>query len=169
MRDKKALSTTVEVVILLALTVTLASMVWVIEHNIVKGKIKNTGDCFGVFEKVTINEEYVCYEDSTHKIHFSISVGDTDKVDDIFVSISHGSTTTSFKIREDAFSSGLTYSDGVAPVSIPRENEGKNYIYTIPSFNPPTRLEIAPIINGRMCQGPNPITEFSSCDLLINQ
>jgi len=164
---KRGISGVVETVIMIALAVALVSIVWFVVNNLVTGRLGEAEACFGVFEKVTINSKYTCYNYSGDELRFSITRGDIDNVDDILVSISNESSTTSFKIKEDSPEQLLNYPSRVSATDIPGKNSGRTYIYSGIS-KVPGSLEIAPIIKGKMCQGPTPISQFDDCSLLVD-
>ena len=167
--QKRGLSGVVETVIMIALTIAVVSLVWVIVNNLVQKNIESSESCFGVFDKVSLNPRYTCYNNtaSQDELWFSISVGDIEKVDDILVAISGGGTSTSFKILEDA-PSELEYFNRTQPVGIPKKYQGLTYIYNLPAFSPaPERVEIALIIDGEVCGEIDSIEQFDSCSSLV--
>ncbi|MCX6749762.1 MAG: hypothetical protein NTW17_03415 [Candidatus Pacearchaeota archaeon] len=166
MKNRRGISGIVETVIMIALAVALVSIVWFVVNNLVTGRLGEAEACFGVFEKVTINSKYTCYNYSGDELQFSITRDDIDNVDDILVSIANESSTTSFKIEEDS-PNELSYLDRTFPAHIPGKNSGRTYIYSGIS-EVPDSLEIALIINGKMCEGPNPISQFDNCALLVD-
>ncbi len=167
LNKKKGISGIVETVIMIALAIALISIVWVVVNNLVQGRLGEAESCFGVFDKVTINSRYTCYNSSGDELRFSITLGDIDNVEDILVSISGEGATTSFKIKEDASTTGLVnYPSRTPATEIPNKNQGRTYIYS-PVPDMPDSLEIAPIINGKMCEGPNPVQQFDDCSSLV--
>jgi hypothetical protein len=161
--QKRGLSAVVETVIMIALALAVVSIIWVVVNNLVTGKLGEAESCFGVFDKISINPEYTCYNSTENELQFSITLGELN-VEDILVSIYGNGATTSFKINEDA-PSELRYLNGTSPAGIPDENQGRTYVYSLsPSFTKaPDSLEIAPIINGKLCEGPGPLQQFDSC------
>ncbi len=170
MKNKKGISAVVGTVIMIALTVGVVALVWAVVNNLVKENIKSSESCFGVFDKVTLNPRYTCYNDTagTDEMWFSINVGDIEKVDDILVAISNSGTTKSFKIIEDNPVELSYYPNRTRPVGIPGKDQGLTYIYELPaSFTQaPDRIEIALIIDGEVCGNIDSIEQFDSCSLL---
>jgi len=167
--QKKGVSAVVGTVILIALTIAVVSVVWVIVNNLVRENIESSESCFGVFDKVTLNPMYTCYNNTAGRdeLWFSISVGEIEKVDDILVAISGGGEGISFKILEDNPAELLYYPNRTGPVGIPGKNQGLTYIYKLPaSFPEPDKIEIALIINGEVCGNIDSIEQFDSCSLL---
>ncbi len=168
-RNKKGLSAVVTTVLLIALTIAMVSVVWVIINNVVKGKLGSAESCFGIIEKVTLNPRYTCYDQTSgnDEILISISVGDLENLDDILVSVSGQGTSSSFKIKDDP-AELLSYPSRAQQVSFPGKNSGLTYIYILPSSftQEPDSVEIAPIIDGEQCGISSSINEFDSCSSL---
>jgi hypothetical protein len=170
MKNKKGVSTVVETVILIAMTITVVAIVWVMVNNLVHKDIESSESCFGVFGKVTLNPEYTCYNKTAGKdeLWFSINVGDIEKVDDIVVAISGDETTETFRILQDRPAGLSYYPDRTKPVAIPGKGQGLTYIYELPdSFTQePKKIEIALVINGEICGNIDSIDQFDSCSYL---
>ncbi len=168
--NRKGISGIIETVILIALVMALIAVVWVVVNNLVKNQLSNTQSCFNVFDKVTINQRYTCYNQTLTKkeLQFSVNVGDLD-VQDILVAISGSGQSSTFKINADNATSNLTYYNRTWPVNIPGQNQGLTYIYPLPSSfsTKPDSLEISPIINGKICGVSSSRQQFDSCSSLV--
>ena len=171
-KNKSGVSTIIETVIMIALTIAVVGMVWVIVNNLINKNIQSSEACFGIFDKVSLDSRYTCYNDtsSQDELWFSISVGNIEKIDDILVAISGGGASASFKILEDN-PSGLEYFNRTKPanMSIPGKNQGLTYIYKLPaSFSQaPEKIEIALIIDGELCGDIGSIEQFDSCSSVV--
>lgn len=171
-RQKKGVSDVLATVLLIAITISVAAIVWVVVRNLVQGDIQSSNACFGIFDKVEINSQYTCYNNTagTDELWFSISVGDIEKIEDILVGISGSGTSSSFKIIGDN-PANLSYFNRTKPsvLSIPGKNSGQAYIYKLPGnfTEKPDSIQIALIIDGEMCGDLAPITEFDSCSNLV--
>ena len=174
-KNKRGVSVVVETVLLIALTMAVVSIIWVVTDNLVNKNIESSEACFGIFNEVELNSRYTCYNMTSgqDELWFSINVRDIEKVDDILVSIVGNGGSETFKIVGDNPSS-LQYYNRTRPatgnMSIPGKNQGVSYIYTLPpSFvQEPEKVEIALIIDEEICGNINPINEFDSCSALIN-
>ena len=169
--QKRGISAVLGTVIMIALTVGVVAMVWAIVSNLVNENIESSESCFGVFDKVTLNPRYTCYNNTgigADEVWFSINVGDIDKIDDIFVGISGSGAAETFRILEDNPAGLSYYPNRTGPVGIPRKDQGLTYIYALPaSFNQaPERIEIALIIDGELCGNIDFIEQFDSCSSL---
>ena len=165
MKNRRGISAVLETVIMIALAIAVISIIWVVVNNLVQKNISETEACFGIFNKVTLNSRYTCYNETGRELQFSVNVEDLD-VEDILVSISGQGNSVSFKIGDGV--SELWYLNRTQPVIVPRKNQGITYIYILPApfSQTPGRIEIAPIINGKLCEAPNSIEEFDSCSSL---
>ena len=86
-KNRKGISGVITAVIMIALVLVAAVIVWVVVRNIVQGQLTGVESCFGVYGKVTINNRYTCYNSSSNKFQFSVNIGDID-VSAVLVSIS---------------------------------------------------------------------------------
>ncbi|MEK6847966.1 MAG: hypothetical protein AABX50_02485 [Nanoarchaeota archaeon] len=168
MKDRRGISAVLETVIMIALTIAVTSIIWVVVDNLVQKNIDETESCFGIFGKVTLNSRYTCYNSTANpdEMLFSINVGEIENLEDIFVAISNQQSSVSFKIGENP--SGLKYLNGTQPVAIPKANQGRTYIYNLSaSFSQAlTRIEIVPVIDGKLCEAPDSIEQLDSCSSL---
>ena len=171
-KNKRGVSAIVETVLLIALTIGVVAIVWAVVSNVVEKSISSSESCFGVFEKVTLNPRYTCYNDvagtGKDEVWFSISFGEIEKVDDILVAISGEGNSASFKVMEDKPAGLSYYPNRTRPVVIPRKSQGLTYIYELPaSFaRTPESIEIAAIVDGEVCGNINPLKQFESCSSL---
>ena len=87
MRSKKGVSAVVATVIIVALTVTAGAIIWGIVSNLVGEQLDEGEACFGVFDQVKLNNDYTCYDETTDRLQFSLTVGDID-INGVLVSVS---------------------------------------------------------------------------------
>jgi flagellin-like protein len=165
--NKKGLSEIIGTLIVIALVLLAAGIVWGVVNNILKDKIKSSTSCFGNFGKITLDKKYTCYDTSANpgKVRFSLNRGDVN-VDNVLISITNGAETKSFKVNNNAQAvDGLTYLNGTSIVSLPPKNGGITYAYLWTSDAPKT-VQIAPMIDGQQCEVSDSITEIDNCNLL---
>src|SRR3989344_7007422 len=98
-RGKKGLSEIVSVVLILALTVTLVGIVWAVVNNLVEDNLSKSS-CFETFGKISINNDFTCYNSSSNELQFSISIEDIS-LDAVLVAISAEGFSESFKITKE--------------------------------------------------------------------
>ena len=99
--NKRGLSTIVSTMIMIVLVIVAVGIIWTVVKNLIEGKIKETESCFGIFEKVTLNNKYTCYNSSSDEVQFSISIGEMD-VDKILVLISSVQDSNSIEMYNGA-------------------------------------------------------------------
>ena len=170
----RGLSPVIASVLMVALVLVLISVIWVVTRNIVTDNIDKSEACFGVFEKVKINERYTCYN-TTDFSQFSIKVGDIE-LDELLVVIQGEGSTKTFTLKtEGSFIQNLkAYGDantfGASNIVAPGKNEGKTYIVDMTgagfSNSKPDSIEIIPIIKGKQCESSDTLSEFEDCQSL---
>ena len=165
--NKKAISGIVTAVIMIALVMAAAIIVWVVVNNLVSTQLTEAESCFMIFGKVSINNRYTCYNSTTTELQFSINIGDI-KVDEVLVSISGEGTTQSFKISNtDQLIPNLrNYLSAVPETKLPGKNGGSTYIYELTGagfFMKPDSIKIAPIINTKQCASSDSLSDIDNC------
>jgi len=166
--NKRAVSAIIATVLLIMLTLVVVGVVWAIVNNIVRENISQTESC-GILNEVELNPRYTCYNQTSgnDELWFYIEVGEIEKLEDIYVSISGQVTGSSFKITDDP-AELYYYNRTPAGTSIPEKGSGQGYIYVLPSSftTAPDRITLAPIINGKQCDVSSSISEFDACSSL---
>ena len=169
MQNKKGISGVLAAVVMIALVMVAGTIVWTVVNNMVKEKLEGSGSCINVFEKVSLNLAYTCFDDTQipPEVIFSISRRDID-IDVIVVFITGGGSTKNFRFDETGVDSSeiIEYSID-AGTSMPGKNEGKTYKYTGDAFPAiPDSIEIAPVIGEKQCGVSDEITEIPTCSEL---
>ncbi|MGD9275996.1 MAG: hypothetical protein PVJ67_02390 [Candidatus Pacearchaeota archaeon] len=169
MLRKRGLSGVVTVLILVLLVVTLVSFVWVMVKNLVEDRLEEAESCFGIFDAVTINSKYTCYNSSSYDVQFSINVGDVD-LEKLIVSVFDSSTkaSKSYEITNvlSTVADLSAYPSG-AQVVIPNKSSGRTYIGTGFSGKPGF-IEVAPIIDGKACKVSDTVYDIPDCSILAS-
>jgi len=159
-KNRKGISGVVAAVIMIALVMAVGVIVWVVIRNLIVNKLENVGSCVEVFDKVTINSRYTCYDTSEDEFHFSIKVGDIE-VEKILVAISSEGSTNSYELSDVDNDDLDSYPDSGDDVLVPGKNSGRTYILSISTQ--PDYIEIAPIVNGQQCEISDSLFEIDSC------
>ncbi len=173
---KKGVSGIIVTMILIMITMAAVIIVWMVVNNLIKKETEKAESCFGIFEKVTIDNKYTCYNYSSHEIQFSINIADVE-VNQILVSLSAISGAKNLIIKSDAeIINNLRYYSGSynSPVKLPDKDGGTTYvfnwtnaIYPGSERNSVHRIKIAPMINQRQCEPSYSITEIVNCDVFV--
>lgn len=170
MKNKRGISGIVATVIMIALVMAAAAIIWGVINSMIKEKTSSAESCFGNFEKVTLNAMYTCYNSTNGNIQFSINIADVE-VDSVLVAISAAGVTKSFGITNTA--TPITdlgpYPSGIGEVVLPGENAGSTYITDYFADKPdpePDLIEIAPVISETQCGVSDSIQNIDDCSIL---
>lgn len=174
--NKKGLSGIIVTMILIAITMAVVVIVWTIVNNLVEEQTEKAASCFGIFEKVTIDDKYTCYNYNTNEIQFSINIVDVE-VDEILISISASSGSKNFRIKSDEeIINNLRYYSGSynSPVKLPDKDGGTTYIFNWTNAlypgsekNSVNQIKIAPMINQKQCEPSDSATDIVNCEILV--
>ena len=163
MKNKKALSGVVSAMIMIALIMAAGVVIWVFANNIINKNLEEAESCFQIYDKISINNDYTCYDYLNGEIHISIKVADIS-VDGILVGVSGEANSKSFTLlKTDSVVTGVKpYSgDYTDAVSSPAENSGETYILKF--TEQPDSIELAPIINGKQCDVASGVYNIYEC------
>jgi len=165
---KRGMSTVVASLMLILLTLVLVGILWTVIQNMVNSKLDQSQSCMNILGKISINNQYTCYNQTTKELQFSISISDI-KVDSVVVAISGGAQTKSLSISNQNKTINYlrpykgAYSD---LVNLPGENEGLTYIYNMTGAgfsNSADQIELAPVVNGKQCDASDSSTQIMNC------
>ena len=154
LKFKHGLSQVVATVILILIVMVAGLTVWAAVGGFAdKDKLDESKNCLDLIIKneVKINEDYTCYNFSSHELEFSISVGNVE-ISELIVLVSTPGETKSYTLSKDQYSEDdlLNYSHGNFGITIPNKNAGKTFIAT-GILEIPDSVEIAPKINDKQC------------------
>jgi len=167
MENKKGVAPIVATVLLIALVMVIVVAVWAVVNNLVKGKLEESGACFGIFEKVSLNPTYTCYNSGLDEFQFSISIGDID-VDEVLVGISAEGSSISFRISKTSseIDNLVMYPARTSDIILPSKNAGLTYILNMTGAGfseAPDSISIAPIISGTQCSISDSMHQIDRC------
>jgi hypothetical protein len=166
LHSKKGLSAIVITVILVALSMAAIVMVWAFVNNMIKKQISSSESCFGNAEKVTLNRQYTCYEQtgSSYKLRFSLSIGDV-QVDRVIVSLSSAGTTKSYQITNlNQTIPNLVMYSGTNPTNVILPEKNAGLTYNVTGFTSKIdSIQIAPVIGETTCEVSDSLSEIDSC------
>ena len=167
-KNKKGLSTVLATVIVLGITVAMGALVWAVVTNLVKGQLDESESCFGVLDQVKLNNDYTCYNSTSDKVQFSISVGDIS-VDKILISVTFSGASQSAELTNEsqALTNIKNYPSRTSGVKMPGKNSGSTYFFE-GITDDPTSLTLIPIIKGNQCGVADTIHRLDSCLSLVS-
>jgi hypothetical protein len=163
MKNKKALSEIVTTMLIIVLIIMAIGIIFGVIYNFLQNRLNKTGSCYNTFEKISLNDDYTCYNQSAKIMQFSISRKNI-VLNYLLVSISFNESSRTYKLYDDPLIiPNLTdYSTGSLYVSLPGNESGKTYlaenIEEIPDL-----IEIAPNINNNQCEISSKIEEIVYC------
>ena len=164
---KKGLSAIVATVILIALTIVIVAIIWASVSDLVNTGTEEAESCFNLFEKVSFERKYTCYNSAAGEAQFSIKIGDLD-IDEVLVGIATNTTGKSFSIlRGGSEITGLRmYDGGNSNITIPGRESGETYIIDMAAAGlegVPVRAEIIPVVGGTQCEVIDTVQDFGAC------
>ena len=164
MAKKKGLSQVVSTVVLIALTVALVAGTLIIVRNYVTKGLGDASACNDILEKISLNEEYTCFDPTTNSTLISISRNEF-ALDSLLVSVSYEESGTTFYLKNEAetIENLIVYGTGSSSVSLPLNESGKTYclshVYSAPSI-----IQIAPKRGSKQCNVVDSIQDVPICD-----
>lgn len=164
MSNKKGMSEVITTVIMIALVLAAAGIVWGVVSSMIQKNTSQSENCFGLYEKVNLYGSGVCYDNTNKRLSVYVEVKDVN-VDKIIVSIYTESGTKSFEIPgtnpDVALYTTSTPTYGVALSSL-SQNTGKRFwVRNVDSK--PTSIAISPIIGGSQCEISDTIKTIEYC------
>lgn len=163
---KTGLSGVITAVIMIALVMAAAAIVWGVVNNVIRGQMKNAESCFGNYDKVTINSIYTCYDSTADTFQFSLDIGDIE-VDSVIISVSSAGSTNGYTLTntEQTISGLANYEStgfGTDLIKLPGKNAGKTYVAN--GFTEkPDLIKIAPVIDGQQCEISDSVSGIEVC------
>lgn len=167
MKNKRGVSGVIGVVILIALVMAAAILVWVVVRNMIEGKLEGTS-CVDAYDQITLNPKYTCFDNTNTRVVFSINRKDMD-IGSILIVVASGGTTKTFELTStDTDVTGIEdYPTADAAEKMPGKNEGATYRCTVaPCTTSPDSVEIAPVIDNKQCESSDSITDIPLCSEL---
>jgi hypothetical protein len=120
-------------------------------------------DCFDVADKIEItnNDMYTCY--NSNKLYVQVHIGDVaDKIQGFSISLG-GASSSTYTIKNDSESDGITMYDGLTTLVLPNKNEERTYIINGVSSKP-DNIKVYPILtNGKVCDSASTINNIDIC------
>ncbi|MBU3906652.1 MAG: hypothetical protein KKA64_00185 [Nanoarchaeota archaeon] len=176
-RGRKGLSTIVATLILIALTMVSITIIWVVVKNLIERNLQQAGSCMDIFDKVSINKAYTCYDSNSKELRFSLNTGNI-RLSGVSVAISNVEGTKSIKLEDKTPLINYTYAKNYGDAAyggglkFPGENSGQTYVInciintTNVNFGftkKPDSLKIYPIVSGIQCEAVDSLSVIGNC------
>ncbi|MBI2004391.1 hypothetical protein HYS72_02915 [Candidatus Pacearchaeota archaeon] len=164
MKQKKAVSGVVVMVVMIALVISISAIVFTLTKKTVEEKIKKSEACEpDIIGKLSINYEYVCYDSAKKEIVFSINRKDID-LDKLIIAIETETEVKQFELKENEPNGELIPFNLQDTATLPKKNGGRTYIAT--GFSEPViGIKIIPVINEEQCEVADSLNEITDCEL----
>lgn len=160
---KKGVSAIVGTVLILLIVVVTGSIVWAVVNQIVQSNIDKGASCFGVFDQVSLDNDYSCYNSTSNKMQFSVKIGNIE-IDSLLVSVTFAGSSESAVLNStlQTLANVKIYPDSSEGVKMPSKNSGRTYFFTgITTL--PSSISIVPTINGQQCDGTSTLSNIDDC------
>lgn len=156
----KGLSAVISTVILVLLVVVISSIVWIVVDNMIKEKTESASSCFGIMDKVYIEDRGTCYNSSSGELKVYVSVRNIE-VEKVLLSVSGKEGAESFEIPSDD-ERIRAYGDELV---VPGKNSGKVYNLNLSGLNLGSlySVKLVPVINGEPCEASDELREIVNC------
>ena len=179
-KNKKGVSLVVASMLLILIVIIVGMIIWGVVSNLVDEQLGDAEACFGVFEKVTFNERYSCYNSSFDLLQISISIADIN-IDGIVFKVEGEGQTRSFTITNNGAASS-EFGNLVANYPNPdfsadimvlpgsgEGNSGATYVFDVSGIltGAPDIITITPIVNEKQCEVSDNLVQIDPCGSLI--
>lgn len=161
---KKALSPIVSIVLIIGLIIASIAIVFTVVKNMSEDKLKESKSCFDILDTMEINSDYTCYNISEEEIRLSLN-RKVVSVDYLLVAVSSGNEAKTFKLydTDTVVDEVIPYDSGSTFVRLPTNESGTSYIIYW-GDSAPEKIQIAPSVNGKMCNVLDEILEIPFCN-----
>ena len=166
--DKKGVSGVIVTILLIGMAIVVGAIVWGVVISIVNINIDKSNACFGIVEKVNLNNEYTCYE-VNNNLEFSVNVGDVE-LEKLIVQVTGDDRETKqiILLAEGSSSEDLKYFGGVwgETIRINGSNIGKSFVLNSGGIGVggiPKAIKIIPVVFGHQCEPSDIISSIVPC------
>jgi len=165
LKNKKGISGVVVVLLLVLLTISLVSILWIFLEDFARGQLDRASSCFEAKDKVKLEEfgGLTCFDSSSEELRFFLSVGDV-QLDGVRVAISNRYMSRSFVLTNtyQDIENLKDYSEEDL-VKLPEKNSGLSYSYSWEEPEPPRTIQVAAIIGRESCDVSDSIARIENC------
>lgn len=139
-------------VMLIAITIAAVAAAWAIISPFVNDSLQKAGDCSKIFEQITLEGRYTCYDQDTSTMLVSISRKDFD-LTSLLVSVSGVDSATTFTLTEEIqnLPEVTNYPSSSPGVELPGKEGGKTYCVS-GITQTPEQIKIAPKVGNTQCE-----------------
>jgi len=163
MRHKRALSGVVSIVLIISLVLVMGGIIFMVAKGVAEDNLGKAESCFNLYEKITLNEDYTCYNLTGEYMQFSLDRKEIN-LDSVLIAITTYNETKVFTLTdniEDILEFN-NYPNNDTGVQLPGNNSGLTYIINGITLTP-TLIEIAPTRGGTGCEVIDEISTILNC------
>jgi flagellin-like protein len=163
MKYKKGLSTIVTTIMIIAMVLVAGVIIFTLVRNVAEDNLGKTEACYNLYEKISLNDDYTCYNSTGNYTQFSLNRKELT-LDSLRISIDSEIKSEVFLLTEKVETiDGLNnYPDNNTGVSLPGNSSGLTYIangFTVM----PSLIQISPVRGGVNCEVVDEISTFVEC------
>jgi len=160
--NKKGLGQVVSTLLMILITIAAVASIYGVINSFVNKQLDDTKSCYNVYDKIEINNQYTCYNETANETYISIEIKDI-QIDSLLVSISYEDFANPFELsyKNEILPNVFNYPDKTPTVKLPGTEAGKTYIYNITGI--PEKITIAPKINGKLCAAADTVDNVPTC------
>jgi len=165
--NRRGISTVIATVLILALTIMLVVVVYSVSRTLVDDKLNEAGSCAEIFNKVSIERYYTCYDSGSEELKIGVSVGDVE-LSKILIHIGLESNSISKEITINSQEIvGLSEVGGATSnVSLPTKGQAKVYILSGVT-SAPKFIRLVPVVKEKQCEVADQIFDVQDCRSLV--
>lgn len=169
-RDNKSQSEIITTVLIILLVLAAVVIVWQVVKTTVESGTKNiesTVACLDAMDVLEIDEGGSCYEDiggGIIGVNVKVNRGLEDvNIDSFVIVVTSEGNSENFEVKEgDSPSNIEMYNDPISNLETPQPGESKTYSIETTFTGDIDSLEIAPIINDKLCN-PSEKVKINAC------
>ncbi len=164
MENKKALSGVVTAVILIAITLAAGVIVATMTNVFVTKQLNKTASCYNIIEKVLINSEFTCYNETGDYAQVSITLGQISPTK-VLVSLTYENESMVYSLYPEIKDiPGMTnYPNNSTGVKLPANESGQTYIIS-GLTSKPDKIQVAPMMGDTQCEVIDTLSSMDSCN-----
>lgn len=170
MKLKRGVSGVVTAIIMIALVIAASAIIWVAVDNLVRSRLESSSSCFDIFDKLTINSGYTCYDSATGELHVSIERGDIE-LSGVWIYLSSEVESKTIKLPTNEsyirLVSNTEYDSNLK--DMPSADSSRTYAINLTDIgfeNAPDSIKVYPVVNGNKCDASGILSDIGNCALL---
>lgn len=162
MKGKKGVSQVVGAAVLIAITVAAVAVIWGVINTFVLDRLETAESCNGILDKISLNNDYTCYNSTSNQTMVSISVKEID-ITSLLLALTYHSNNELFELTNESKEIPRVsyYGSTLTEVSMPPKEGGRTYLIDTPTR--PRGVQISPKIKTTQCDIVDQIEIIPTC------